>query len=99
MTPVEGDDPTAHRWHLWDGDATTPIGPTFLPSPTYLREYMPFFGQYAQTMTLWSPDGGSFAFPGLIGDRAGVWVQDLDADEPTFVVADGSVVAWSPVAG
>jgi Tol biopolymer transport system component len=48
-------------------------------------------------MTLWSPDGRSFAFSGLIGDRAGIWVQDLDAEDPTFVVEDGSVVAWSPV--
>lgn len=97
MTPEEGDDPTTHRWHVWDGKEADPVGPTFLPSPTYLREYMPFFGQYAQTMTLWSPDGRSFAFPGLIGDRAGIWVQDLDADEPALVVEGGSVVAWSPV--
>jgi TolB protein len=97
MTPAEGDDPTTHRWHVWDGKETSPVGPTFLPSPTYLREYMPFFGQFAQTMTLWSPDGRSFAFPGLIGDRAGIWVQDLNAEEPALVVEDGSVVAWSPV--
>lgn len=97
MTPEEGDDPTTHRWLVWDGRQADPVGPTFLPSPTYLREYMPFFGQYAQTMTLWSPDGRSFAFPGLIGDRAGIWVQDLNADEPVLVVEGGSVVAWSPV--
>jgi TolB protein len=99
MTPAEGDDPTAHRWRVWDGSDTDAIGPTFLPSPTYLREYLPFFGQFAQTMTLWAPDGRSFAFPGLIDDRAGIWVQDLDSDEPTFVLEDGSMVAWSPVAG
>lgn len=96
MVPTEGDDPTAHRWHVWDGSETTEIGPTFLPSPTYLREYLPFFGQFAQSMTIWSPDGRSFAFPGLIGDRAGIWVQDLGSDEPSFVIEDGTVVAWSP---
>ncbi|MGI8615891.1 MAG: TolB family protein [Actinomycetota bacterium] len=98
MTPAEGEDPTTHRWHVWDGRETSAVGPAFVPSPTYLRDYMPFFGQFAQTMTLWAPDGRSFAFPGLIGDRAGIWVQDLDAEDPTFVVEDGSVVAWSPVA-
>jgi TolB protein len=97
MTPEEGDDPTTHRWRVWDGRRADAIGPEFLPSPTYLRDYVPFFGQYAQSMTLWAPDGRAFAFPGLIDDRAGIWVQDLDADEPTFVVEDGSVVAWSPV--
>jgi TolB protein len=97
MTPVEGDDPTTHRWHVWSGRDTNPIGPAFVPSPTYLRDYLPFFGQFAQTMTLWSPDGRSFAYAGLIGDRAGVWVQDLDVEEPTFILEGGSVVAWSPV--
>jgi TolB protein len=97
MTPAEGDDPTTHRWHVWSGRDTNPIGPAFVPSPTYLRDYLPFFGQFAQTMTLWSPDGRSFAYAGLVGDRAGVWVQDLDAEEPTFILEGGSVVAWSPV--
>jgi TolB protein len=98
MIPADEDDPTAHRWHVWDGEETRPIGPAFVPSPTYLRDYLPFFGQFAQTMTLWSPDGRSFAFPGLIGDRAGIWVQDLDSEGPAFVVEGGSVVAWSPAA-
>jgi TolB protein len=96
MIPEEGEDPTTHRWHVWEGEETNPVGTAFVPSPTYLRDYMPFFGQFAQTMTLWSPDGRSFAFPGLIGDRAGIWVQDLDAEEAAFVLEGGSVVAWSP---
>ena len=96
MTMADGDDPTVHRWEVWDGKVATPIGPTFLPSPTFWRDYVPFYGQFAQSMTLWSPDGTSFAFAGLIGDRAGIWVQDLAAEEPAFVLNGGSVVAWSP---
>jgi len=96
MTMEEGDDPTTHRWHVWDGKVDRRIGPTFLPSPTFWRDYVPFYGQFAQSMTLWSPDARSFAFAGLIGKRAGVWVQDLDAEEPTLVLKGGSVVAWSP---
>jgi Tol biopolymer transport system component len=96
MTMEEGEDPTTHRWRVWDGKVETPIGPTFLPSPMFWRDYVPFYGQFAQSMTLWSPDGSSFAFAGLIGERAGIWVQDLDAEDPTFVLDGGSVVAWSP---
>lgn len=96
MTMEEGDDPPVHRWQVWDGKVAMPIGPTFLPSPMFWRDYVPFYGQFAQSMTLWSPDGGSFAFAGLIGERAGIWVQDLNADEPAFVLDGGSVVAWSP---
>lgn len=96
MTMEDGDDPTTHRWRVWDGKVEAPIGPTFLPSPTFWRDYVPFYGQFAQSMTLWSPNGSSFAFAGLIGERAGIWVQDLDAEDPTFVLDGGSVVAWSP---
>ncbi len=97
LMSVDEEDPTAHRWLVWNGRSSTWIGPAFQPSPAFLRDYVPFYGQFAQAMTLWSPDGGSFAFAGLIGDRAGVWVQDLDAEEPAFVVEGGSVVSWSPV--
>ena len=93
---MEGDDPTTHRWQVWDGEVASRIGPTFQPSPTFWRDYVPFYGQFSQSMTLWSPDGSSFAFAGLIGERAGIWVQDLDAGEPSFVLDGGSVVAWSP---
>jgi WD40 repeat protein len=96
MTMEESDDPTTHRWQVWDGKVASQIGPTFLPSPTFWRDYVPFYGQFSQSMTLWSPDGSSFAFAGLIGERAGIWVQDLDAEEPSFVLDGGSVVAWSP---
>jgi TolB protein len=96
MTQEEGDEPAAHRWMVWDGESTTRIGLAFLPSPTFLREYVPFYGQFAQSMTPWSPEGTSFAFPGLIDDRAGIWVQDLDSQEPDFVLEGGRVVAWSP---
>lgn len=91
-------DPTTHRWLVWDGGDAEPVGVPFLPSPRYIREYLPFFGQYAQAMTLWSPDGRAFAFPGLIDARAGIWVQELDAPEPSLVQDGGSMVTWSPVA-
>ena len=98
MTQEAGAQDAAHRWRVWDGRETTTFGPAFQPSPTFLRDYVPFFGQFAQGMSLWSPDGRSFAYPGLIGDRTGIWVQDLDATQPHMVLEDGAVVAWSPVA-
>ena len=96
LIPDEDGDTGAHRWMVWNGDVARPVGPAFVPSPSFLRDYVPFYGQFAQAMTPWSPDGGAFAFAGRIGDRAGVWVQDLRAADPTFVLDGGSVVAWSP---
>ena len=97
MAAAEGEAAT-HGCLVWEGGEATSLGPTFLPSATFLREYVPFYGQYAQAMTLWAPDGRSFAFPGTIGGETGIWVQKLDATEPTLVLDGGSVVAWSPVA-
>jgi hemoglobin len=96
LTPDEGGEVGSYRWLVWDGEVARSVGPAFVPSPAFLRDYVPFYGQFAQAMTPWSPDGGAFAFAGLIGDRAGVWVQDLRAADPTFVLEGGSVVAWSP---
>jgi hemoglobin len=96
LIPDEDGETGAHRWIVWDGDVARPVGPAFVPSPSFLRDYVPFYGQFAQAMTPWSPDGGAFAFAGRIGDRAGVWVQDLRVADPTFVLEGGSVVAWSP---
>jgi hemoglobin len=96
LTQDEDGEAGAHRWLVWDGEVARPVGPAFVPSPAFLRDYVPFYGQFAQAMTPWSPDGGAFAFAGLIGDRAGIWVQDLRAADPAFVLEGGSVVAWSP---
>jgi TolB protein len=98
MTQEEGENPQTHRWMIWEGGSTSRIGLAFLPSPTFLRDYVPFYGQFAQSMTPWSPDGASFAFPGLIDERAGIWVQDVSSQEPEFVLGGGRVVAWSPAA-
>jgi truncated hemoglobin YjbI len=96
LTTDGGGAPDAHRWLVWEGGAAMPAGPSFTPSSAFLRDYVPFNGQFAQAMTPWSPDGAAFAFAGMIGDRAGIWVQDLRATDPTFVLDGGAVVAWSP---
>jgi Tol biopolymer transport system component len=81
------------RWQVWeDGEVTT--FPDFEPSPSLLRDLVPFFDQYAQSMTLWSPDGSSFAFPGAVDGTDGIWVQDLAATDPVRI-SGGSWVAWS----
>jgi hypothetical protein len=67
----------------------------FAPSPSLTGELLPFFPQYAQSMTLWSPDSTAFAYPGEVGQERGVWVQSVGGGEPVLV-SDGSWVSWSP---
>ena len=83
------------QWIVWS-DEETIEGPEFAPLSHWVNDYLPFHDQYARSMTLWSPDGESFAFAGLIDDRAGIWRHDLVEDETTFVI-DGTWVVWSPV--
>ena len=96
LSEEDGGEEGEQRWLVWDGSSAEPVGSAFVPSATFLRDYAPFYGQFAQAMTPWSPDGGAFAFAGSIGDRAGIWVQELQADEPTLVLEGGAVVSWAP---
>jgi len=89
-----------NRWNFWDGRVSTP-SVSYQVSETMRNAYLPFFEQYAQSMTGWSPDGAAFAFAGHPDggpDGDGVWVQLIGIPgAPPVRVADGDVVAWSPV--
>ncbi|CAN5442824.1 MAG: hypothetical protein ACR2JP_11405 [Acidimicrobiia bacterium] len=88
---VEGD----LRWWIW-ADRVLGGGPAFTPVRTWVRDYLPFHDQYARSMTLWSPVGTAFAFPGTIDGRTGIWRHDLASNTTEFVI-EGSWVVWSPV--
>lgn len=93
-------DPSAerfwYRWGVWDGTSSF-VTPRFVPSLLLAGEYLPFFGQYAQSMSLWSPDGTAFAYPGTDEDgEMGIWVQSALPNRAPVRVAEGDVVAWSP---
>lgn len=83
-------------WHVWEDGATSDFA-TFTLDPEWWISFAQFFDQYAQSMTLWSPDGSAFAYPGRDGEDPAVWVQRLDADEPVRV-GSGSWVSWGPEA-
>ena len=80
-------------WRVWEGGESQTFA-KFIPSPGFLRDFVPFFDQYAQSMTLWSPDGGTFAFPGSVGGESGIWRQELSEQNPVRV-SGGNWVAWS----
>ncbi len=81
------------RWRVWGTEPVT--GPPYRPNATMVREYLPFFDQYAHSLTLWSPDGRAFAYAGSHdGGGDGIWVQPVDGSDPVRV-ADGRFAAWS----
>lgn len=87
-------DSTVLQWHVWESGLVTDFG-TFTPPPDWMASFIPFFDQYANSMSLWSSDGSAFAYPAVVDGDAGVWVQALDAGEPERVTS-GSWVAWGP---
>jgi len=82
-------------WSVWEDGTTTELT-RFVAPTTFAADLVPFFDQYAQSMTLWSPDGAAFAFPGDIEGERGIWVQHVTGDRELRRVSDGSWVAWSP---
>jgi TolB protein len=96
MQPVPGaPEPTTHEWSVWDGERVRPVSPPFVPSDTFFNQYAPFFDQYAQSMTPWSPSSDSFAFAGSVAGQTGIWVARLDGSAPTYV-DNGVMVSWLP---
>ena len=85
-----------YRWGVWDGTSSFTTT-RFVPSLLVVEEYLPFFEQYAQSMSLWSPDGSAFAYPGQNeAGELGIWVQSAKPDRAPVLVAEGTFVAWSP---
>jgi dipeptidyl aminopeptidase/acylaminoacyl peptidase len=84
------------RWGVWDGSSSFLL-PRFVPSLLMAGDYLQFFEQYAQSMSLWSPDGSAFAYPGTNEDgQEGIWIQSARLDRAPVLVAEGDFVAWSP---
>jgi TolB protein len=85
------------RWYVWDGQTTRPYA-AFFPSRVLLRDYLPYFDQYAQSHRLWSPDSSAFLFAGeLENGESGVWLQRVDgAESPPVSLGPGVFATWSP---
>ncbi len=99
---LEFDGPPARRlgrWQFWSLDgpvAGNATAPSLRLSDKELVNYLPFFAQYAQSMTRWSPDSTAFALVGSAPGGAGVWIHFVDRSIPAVLVAPGDIVAWGP---
>lgn len=91
-----GPDPAWLRWGVWDGRSAFGT-PRFYPTAVFARDYLQFFEQYAQSLSLWAPDGSAFVYAGIGGSgEQGIWVQDARPGAEPVLVADGVFAAWSP---
>ena len=98
LTPVPGADrPTPFSWQVWNGRSVTTVPGVHAPTLEYFRDYAPFFTQYAQNTTPWSPSGAAFAYATEGPDGLGRIVVQRIGDDPV-VVGSGVFVTWSPTA-
>jgi TolB protein len=96
LDPDPSQDQFWYRWGIWNG-TTVFETPHIVPSLLMVDDYLPFFEQYSQSMSLWSPDSKAFAYAGFNEQgEAGIWVQEARPDRAPVVVSDGEFVSWSP---
>ncbi|MDQ2965601.1 MAG: hypothetical protein M3R57_07110 [Chloroflexota bacterium] len=84
------------RWNVWEDGSSFSTG-RFVPSLVFSRDYLQFFEQYAQSMSLWSPDGSAFVYAAEDeSGETGVWIQPAIPDAAPVRLADGVFATWSP---
>lgn len=84
--------------HVWDGGDSRSY-PSYRPTVTTAREYLPFWDQYERSLSLWSPAGDAFVYAGLDDESAGrILVQPLEEAGPVDV-GPGEWASWIPSMG
>jgi hypothetical protein len=83
------------RWQVWEGSRAIDVEGSHSPTIDVLRDYAPFFTQYAQSTTPWAPDASAFAYPVQAASGRGLIVVQEVGGEP-IPVAEGVYVTWSP---
>lgn len=78
---------------VWDGEERRAY-PGFAPTAALLAEYLPFWGQYLRSLSLWATDGSAFAYPAAGPEGGRILVQRLTEEAPEEV-GSGEFVAWT----
>jgi TolB protein len=66
----------------------------FTPSQPFLRQFLPFFDQYAKSHAIWSPASDALVLPAEVNGRVVILVIDLDAEE-VRAITTGVMATWS----
>lgn len=97
LEPVYLDDGTMmFRWRIWSEGASFQTEP-FTGSFGLLEEYAPHFSQFAQSASMWAPDGSAIAYTADQQDGpTQIWVQETVEGATAYPISDGTAVSWSP---
>jgi hypothetical protein len=95
LEPIYGPDAVSFRWRL-TGEGPDVVTEPFVVPLRYLRAIVPFFTQFAQSGTMWSPDGKAIAYPVETPSGPMIAVRPAGPDGVAAIVAIGDSVTWSP---
>ncbi|MFN0089740.1 MAG: hypothetical protein ACKVWR_05635 [Acidimicrobiales bacterium] len=85
--------PTRLQWLVADGADVVRLAP-FRPNPAWVREVLPFFEQYSQSHSVWSPDGSELVAPALDADGFAVALVQPVAGHGAAPPIPGARFAW-----
>ncbi len=85
------------RWQFWF-DNNLVVGPEFVPTATFACAYLPFFDQYGQSSTYWSPAGDAIVYAGtdVATGQRGIFTLNVNVPDAPQLVAVGEHAVWSP---
>lgn len=86
-----------YEWRFWTGSDIVD-GPRFVPTPTFACGYVPFFDQFEQSVSFWSPDSTRVVYAGTdvsTGER-GIFTHQIGSVLPPLRLSDGELGVWSP---
>jgi TolB protein len=66
----------------------------FVPTATYLTQFLPFFDQYALSHRIWSPDGRALVLPVWEDNANVIMVVPANGGQP-YRLAEGEIAFWS----
>lgn len=84
------------QWQVKDFETgKTKVVATFTPTENFIN-LLPFYDQYARSMTFWSPDSQSLVYASTEASGTGtIWIAGVNTDSPPFKIGEGVFAAWS----
>lgn len=84
------------EWRIWESATqTSRTIATFVPTLTFLN-VLPYFDQYANSATFWSPDSNALVYTTRETEAGGsVYVADTEGNNPPRKIGDGVIAFWS----
>ena len=83
-------------WKIWDSATDKiQIAASFVPTASFLN-VLPYFDQYANSSTFWSPDSQALVYTTREQDDTGsVWIADITGKTLAQKIGDGVLAFWS----